>query len=326
MKKAMQLIESSKSVLISGHLRADGDCLGAGIVMYYLCQALGKQVEIILPDNPDSRYGFLEEKTPWKVWQGELPTHDLFLICDCNELSRLGAMGAVIAESEVPRLVLDHHPLPTDSGIWTAKIHDESAAASGLLAFEFAKAMGVTLPEAAMEAAFVAIMTDTGWLKYSNADSRAWNVAAELVAGGVVADSVFQNIYQQVEAGRPKGIASVLAHTQYFEDGRFALAWATDKDLQTVQGELVDTDEILDILRSVKTVELVALLTERQGQAKLSLRSKSLIDVNQIARGLGGGGHVRAAGATLTDTEFDQALNRVREACVLAVQQAAIKA
>ena len=141
MNQAIQLIEASKSVLISGHLRADGDCLGAGIVMYYLCQALGKEVKIILPDNPDPRYGFLKEKTAWEIWSGHLPAHDLFLVCDCNELTRLGAMGDVIAQSEVPRLVLDHHPLPADSDIWSAKIHDETAAASGLLAFEIAKEM-----------------------------------------------------------------------------------------------------------------------------------------------------------------------------------------
>ena len=219
MNQAIQLIESSKSVLISGHLRADGDCLGAGIVMYYLCQALGKEVKIILPDDPDPRYGFLKEKTAWEIWSGHLPAHDLFLVCDCNELTRLGAMGDVVAQSEVPRLVLDHHPLPVDSDIWSAKIHDETAAASGLLAFEIAKEMEVEIPAAAKEAAFVAIMTDTGGLKYSNADSRAWNVAAELVAGGVQAEMVFQNTYQKVEAGRPRGIAAVLGHTQYFENG-----------------------------------------------------------------------------------------------------------
>jgi phosphoesterase RecJ-like protein len=215
---------------------------------------------------------------------------------------------------------LDHHPLSDDSPTWAAKIHDQTAAASGLLAVEFADFLGVPLAKESLEGAFVALMTDTGWLKYSNADARAFSVAARLVQEGVNVDACYQKVYQQVEQGRPLGIAVALQNVEYLESGKIALASVSTADLSAAHAELQDTDEIMDILRSVHSVEVVALLTERKGEPKLSLRSKSWVDVNQVARGLGGGGHARAAGATLAGKSFTEALADVRAALLCAVQ------
>ena len=95
MKSAADLCSQASRVVISGHLRADGDCLGAAIVLTHALRAMGKQVTILLPDAPDPRYGFLEAQTPWELWNGELPEADLFILCDCNTLSRLGEMGSL---------------------------------------------------------------------------------------------------------------------------------------------------------------------------------------------------------------------------------------
>jgi len=225
-----------------------------------------------------------------------------------------------VADSSLPLLVLDHHPLSDDSPVWNAKVHDQTAAASGLLAVEFADYLGVPLPKESLEAAFVALMTDTGWLKYSNADARAFSMAARLVEEGVNVDACYQKVYQQVEQGRPLGIATALKNVEYLEGGKIAFTSVTDADLSAAHAELQDTDEIMDILRAVHSVEVVALLTERKGEPKLSLRSKSWVDVNQLARGLGGGGHARAAGATLAGKSFAEALVDVREALLHAVQ------
>ena len=321
MKEAVSLVQNSKRILLSGHLRADGDCLGAQSVLFHALQQLGKQVEVILPNLPDDRYGFLQAHTPWTIFEGTLPTFDLLIVCDCNQLDRLGAMGEAIAASHLPRIVVDHHPMEGDHG-WAARVHDCSAAASGLLALDFAKALGVeSLPLQAYEAAFVALMTDTGWLKYSNANAAAWAAAASLVAQGVQTSQIYDLVYQQAEAGRPLGIAAALESLEYHANGQIAMAWASQAHLEELGGSMEDTDDVLDLLRSVRVVEVVALLTERDGGViKLSLRSKQYLDVNQIARQLGGGGHARAAGATFpTGTSLQEAVTQVREVLLAAI-------
>ncbi|MDP7062588.1 MAG: DHH family phosphoesterase [Planctomycetota bacterium] len=314
MLEAVNLVTESRRVLLSGHLRADGDCLGAQSVVYHALKRMGKEVEVMLPNAPDGRYGFLEAHTPWTLYDGKLPEADLLIVCDCNTLRRLGEMGKAVEASGMKRLVIDHHPMEEDQG-WSASVHDCGSAASGLLALDFVEALGVTdLPAEAYEAAFVALMTDTGWLKYSNANADAWAAAARLVANGVDTSRIYDLVYQQAEMGRPLGIAAVLESLEYHADGQIAIAWTSQRHLESVGGSMEDTDDVLDLLRSVRVVEAVGLLTERDGgMVKLSLRSKHHLDVNKVARRLGGGGHARAAGATFeAGTSFEDAVEQVR--------------
>ncbi len=303
MSSAISLIQQAERVLVAGHLRADGDSLGAAIVVARGLRALGKQVELVLPDPPDGRYGFLEEQTPWSLYagRGTLPQHDLAIVCDCSQLDRLGAMGQELAELGAARLVVDHHPFDRAEHHWDAEFHDVTAAATGLLAVDLIRQLGGEPDPVALEAAFVALMTDTGWLKYSNADARAFAAAAELVAGGVDPDRVYRAIYQQTSLGTPRGIGAALAQTSYHAEGKAVVGWVDEPTLREAGGELIDTDEVLDILRAVGSVEVVAFLSERGGRVKVSFRSKTVVDVNQIAREIGGGGHARAAGATLDE-------------------------
>ncbi len=329
---ARRLLEGSRRVLISGHLRADGDCLGAQSVLYHLCRALGKEAEVLLPDDPDGRYDFLHVHTPYRTLaelegEGEeIPEHDLVFVCDCSTLDRLGRLGEILRARPEPIILVDHHPLrPEDEASFQAFVHSVEAPASGLLAWNFARSFGVELPPAAHEAAFTALATDTGWFRYSNAGLGAWEAATAMVAAGVQPDRVFGLIYQRCDRRRPAGIAASLQHLEYHLEGRLALAWVGQEDLRRAGGSLEDTDEVLDILRSVAGVEAVAFLHERApGEVKASLRSQGGVDVSRVARALGGGGHARAAGVTFEPgTTLLQAVDRVRSALVEAVATAA---
>ncbi len=319
MREAVELVQRSRKVLLSGHLRADGDCLGAQIVLWHVLRALGKDAEILLPDPPDGRYGFLQEQGPWRIYDGSLPAGaDLLIVCDCIQLTRLGAMGENVARTGMARIAVDHHVMEGDQG-WTALVHDVTAPASGLLALRFAEALGVReLPRAAYEAAFVALMTDTGWLKYSNATAEAWAAAAALVARGLDASRLHELVYQQAEPSRPAGVRSALENLEYHCDGRVAFAWSSLARQAEIGGSLEDTDEVLDLLRAVGRVEAVGFLTERpDGRIKVSFRSKHRLDVHRVAKTLGGGGHQRASGASFPlGTGLEEAVARARAALI----------
>ncbi len=325
MKEASQLILQSQSILLCGHLRADGDSLGSAIILARALRALGKETHLIMPDPPDPRYQFLFERTPWTLYQGEgsLPEVDLVIVCDCSQLDRLGKMGEEIDQLGMKRMMVDHHPYDPEIHRWDAAVHDTQAAATGILAFELARQLGAPVDEVSSEASFVALMTDTGWLKYSNADARAFACAADLVAGGVDADRVYRMIYQQTSAATPRGMAAALATTEFHCQGQIAIGYVTPQALAQCNGELEETDDVLDILRAVQSVEAVAFLSPRNGRVKVSFRSKTWLDVNQAARQCGGGGHQRAAGATFeSKVTMEQALATVREILMGAVVEA----
>ncbi|KAA3608178.1 MAG: hypothetical protein DWQ01_13990 [Planctomycetota bacterium] len=307
MASVREIFEQSRSILLSGHLRADGDCLGALSVLYHGFRALDRQVQILLPDAPDSRYRFLQRHTPMSIYQpgSALPEVDSWWVCDCSALSRLGPLQVDFLGAACPKVAVDHHPLEGEMApqtIWDAMIHDVDAPASGQLALEFIESLGVELPLAAKEAAFLSLVSDTGWFRYPNATEPAWQAAARLVEGGVQPWRLFADIYQQTEAERPWGVAIALQHTRYLAEGRIAFTWVDRESLEQAGGHLEDTDEVLDLLRAVAQVEVVAFLFEWEpGKFKLSLRSKSDFDVSVVAGHLGGGGHRRAAGVRLPE-------------------------
>jgi len=223
-------------------------------------------------------------------------------------------MEADVRAANSDRLVVDHHLMAAeDESLWTARVHDVTAAASGILGVELCEALGIDLTLPLAEAAFVALATDTGWFRYSNADERAWACALKLLRAGVIPDHLYRKIYQQADPGHPKGMSAGLANAVEFSEGRGMLASLSQKDLSASGGTLEDGDDVLDLMRSVHGVDAVAFVYERKdGIIKASLRSKEFADVASAANKLGGGGHVRAAGVTFIEgVTLDDAVSQV---------------
>ncbi|TAH34992.1 MAG: hypothetical protein EYC70_14470 [Planctomycetota bacterium] len=318
MQEALDIVRRSRHIVITGHVHADGDCLGAEALLYHAFRGLGKEVTVINPDAPDARYAVLAAHTPYRAYSGPhaLPDHDALFACDFSMPGRMGPMAEEIRRRAGARVAVDHHVLePADRAFWSALVHDPRAPATGVLAYRLALALEVALPLPALEAGFVALSADTGWFRYPNAGAEAWSLAADWVAAGVRPDVLHDAIHQHNDPGLPRGLAAGLESLEYDCGGRLALAWLSQERLAQVRGSLEDSDPVLDILRSVASVEVVAFVYERAGRVQASLRSKSDVDVNVAARALGGGGHPKAAGVTFPPaTPLHAALAQVRAA------------
>jgi phosphoesterase RecJ-like protein len=319
--RALALLRAGSAFVLAGHVRPDGDCIGAQAALARTLERLGKRVSIVNPDPPEARYAYLASECAYATYAGgELPAHDVAVLLDASELERCGALGDALRAAPSKKLVVDHH-VQHGRPWWDAAFVDVSAAATGLLVRRIARALGVELDRVAAEGVFTSLVTDTGWFKYSNTDRETLATAAELVAAGVDPAALYRAIYQQKSAAHPLGIARLLERVEYHAGGRLALV-----TLPLALGappEAVDTDEVLDILRSVGAVEVVLLLRETpEGAIKLSARSKTDYDVNALARAFGGGGHVKASGATLQGT-LDEARARLLPVAVAGFPAAA---
>ena len=295
---ALDLLTGAKRILLTGHQRPDGDCLGAQAALARVLQARGQQVQILNTDPPEAQFDYLSEHVDFAVdGGGALPDHDLLVLLDCSEISRTGVLEERFTAAPSKKLVIDHHVLP-DVAWWDAAFVDTSAAATGLLVRRIAKALEVELDPIARLGVFTSLVTDTGWFKYSNTDAEVFEAAAEMVAGGLEPSSLYSSIYQRRSGSHPGLTGKVLDGHSYHADGRIATvclaldAGAAAKDF--------DSDDVLDLLRSVERVEVVLFLREvSPGLCKLSARSKTSYNVNALARKFGGGGHRKASGATI---------------------------
>jgi len=293
----VELVRQGRRFLLVGHARPDGDCLGGQGALARGLQGLGKHVTILNPDPPERTFDYLTRELPFGVYTGgALPQHDVVALLDFNELSRTGPMAAAIAAAGSRKLVIDHHPYQ-GTPWWDAAFVDVSASATGLLVWRLLQSLGAPVDPIVATAVFTSIVTDTGWFRYSNTDAETLQLAAELVRLGVDPARLFQSIYQRRPMNEPQALARVLAGMEYFAQGRLAVAV---QPLAAGVPLLVDGDPLMDILRSVEEVEVVLYLREIEpGCCKLSARSKTSFDVNALARRFGGGGHVKASGATI---------------------------
>src|SRR5262245_41614655 len=294
---ALELLRSGQRFLVCGHVRPDGDCIGAQAALSRTLASLGKKVEIVNPDPVESRFEYLSRDCAYGTWRGSLPQHDVAVLLDFCELGRTGPMAAPLAAARSKKLVVDHHLFQGEPW-WDEAFVDVRAAATGLLVRRIARALGVKLDPVAARGVFTSIVTDTGWFKYSNTDAETLRVASEVVALGADPNGIVAALNQTPPRLHPLSVGKPLSTAELLADDRVAVV-----DLPLAEGfasEELDSDEVLDILRSVATVEVVLYLRELQGgTCKLSARSKGDYDVNALARQFGGGGHRKASGATL---------------------------
>lgn len=296
-----QLITNNQRFLLSGHENPDGDCLGAEVALFHLLRRLGKEPVIVNPDPIGRSFDFLRRHTQFEHNRGDqpLPDFDVAVLLDCSTLSRLGALGRRLGESGKPIVVIDHH-VGSEDGDGTACYVDATAAATGALVRRLWREFEQPIDVIAAEGVFLSLVSDTGWFRYANADAEVFAQASELVTVGVDVGALYDNLFRRRHPESASVLIAALQRHTFHCDGRLAVV-ALDKSImeRAVRVDF-DTDSVMEPLRSIDGIEVVALLKERfDGSVKLSLRARADVDVQRICTAWGGGGHKKASGATL---------------------------
>lgn len=277
--------------MIVFHEHPDGDAVGSALALLLALRKLGKQPLAACPDRLAPCYRFLpcSDEIAGADVAGDF---DLALLVDCADPARAGSLIEVVRRC--PRLVnIDHHP--TNERFGDAAWVDPEAAASGELVARLITALGVTIDAAMATCIFAALLTDTGSFHYSNTTAASLALAGEMVAAGARPELISDAIYEQRPRGDVELLAAALRTLSLSEDGRIAWLTVTAADLERTGG---DSDGLVNYARMIAGVE-VALLFREEGPntVKVSFRSRA-VDVAEIARAFGGGGHPRAAGCT----------------------------
>jgi phosphoesterase RecJ-like protein len=158
-------------------------------------------------------------------------------------------------------------------------------------------ALGAALTEAIAMPLFTAIATDTGWFRFASVTEATLGAAARLVAAGARPSEIFSRLYEQNSLGRLRLQARILSNVKAHSSGRLLSTAITQDDLRAAGAEPTDTEDVINRLLAVAGVEVALLFLELgPTETKVSLRSRSAVDVRAIAERFGGGGHRAAAG------------------------------
>jgi len=163
--------------------------------------------------------------------------------------------------------------------------------------------LGVEITPQIAEALYVGLVTDTGRFQYRTTSPDALRLAARLVEAGTDVHKVFERVFESVQFGKLSLLGRVIDHTVPYYGGRLLVSHVSRDDLALVEGDEATTEGLIDHLRAVEGVQVAGLIREQvplpDGTItpnRVSLRSRGLIDVSQIARKSAGGGHKQAAG------------------------------
>ncbi|MHC4221276.1 MAG: DHH family phosphoesterase [Planctomycetota bacterium] len=305
--KAIGLIDQSDKVLITSHVRPDGDACGSALAISQTLESLGKSADILMLTEVPKWYDFLfsqkvhvlSEKTSSEQFaQSPLGKPDLIIIVDTNSYSQLAVFGDFVKQSEIPVLIIDHHV--TNDGLGDVELNDTTAAATGLIVYDFLNYAGWPITKEIADCIFVSTATDTGWFQFNNTDSRTFKTCGELIQAGVNPTQIYHDLYQNCSLARIKLMTAMFNTLQLHLDGRFATQHVTQDDFERTGASYNDTENFIDECRCIQTVEAAALFVQLpDGKIKCSLRSSKNIDVRKIAQKFGGGGHKMASGVHL---------------------------
>ncbi len=303
-----RLLDGAREAVLTTHVNPDGDGLGAEAGLAAYLTSRGIRARILNADAPPRRFQFLgTEAVPLSVFRGfaedVLSGRELLIVLDTSVATRLGAVTEVLPRIR-SRICIDHHELSEAMG--EPQIVDPSASSTAELVFRLLKTLGARFtPEIAVPL-YVGIAFDTGFFRYANTTPETHLAAAELCRHGVDSEEIYSRMFATHTAARMRLWGRALGSLALDADGR--VAWmAVDRALMAETGGAVeDLDGLVEQGRQVDGVEISILFREdAPDRVKVSFRANGPVDVNALAGGFGGGGHVKAAGATLAASMAD---------------------
>jgi len=233
---------------------------------------------------------------------------------DCGSLERNPAEA--FRRPGMRILNIDHHHDNTRFG--TVNLVDSDASCTAEIVWDLMSGLGVKPTPQTAQALYVGLITDTGRFMYENTGPRAHLMAAELIQAGVDVPMLYRKVYEGVPYGKLALLARGLAKTRRYDNGRLTVTELDACDFAESGAEESYSEGVVDHLRAVEGTAVAALIRDRisaaDGERKVSLRaSDQRIDVSQIARLQGGGGHRQAAGFT-TGMQWDELVDFLRTA------------
>jgi len=298
-KQILESIEKHQKFLITTHINPDGDAIGSELAMANLLKAMGKTVQIvnssILPQNmlwlPHADQ--IQNKTD-SLLNVDV---DAFIVMDCPFFERIGSVKQLFKQQHI--INIDHHISNDNFGDidWI----DYKASSVGEMVYELFGVSPHELDDDSALLIYVAILTDTGSFRFRNTTVRTHEIIAQLMQHKIEPANIYKDIYETKSFETLKLLAEVLANLERSDDKKFVWFKVTRQMLKKYNLPIASTDDFIDYARMIEGAEVIAFLRELDDphKTKVSLRSKSDVDVNKIAGNFGGGGHAAASGCVI---------------------------
>lgn len=308
-------LKKGQEVALLVHEKPDGDCIGSALALGLFLQEKGLKPILYLPAPLSPLFSFLPGQEMIRVVSSCTMSQEMVIAVDCADEHRWDYN----VSEQCTLLNIDHHI--SNNLFGKVNLVDSRAAATGEIIYRIISEEGGTVTPEIATCLFVALSTDTGSFRYSNVTAETFRIAGQLVQAGADLDLIRRELYDKRPLTELLTMKEAMGALSFEAEGRIVYTVLANEVLQQKNLLDPDTDGLIGILRSTEGVELALLFKEIEPQlVKISLRSKSYLDVNKLAQKFQGGGHPRAGGCTIKGQLAD-VMEQVLTAAKLAIDE-----
>ena len=301
MTKLETMIDQAGKIVILGHVNPDGDCVGSCLAVYnYIKEWDSSRAVTVRLERVPSKFSYLSGFDAIETEAGE-ETYDLCICLDSSDEERLGDFKSCFDRS-AKTICIDHHI--TNCGYAQENVIDGHA--SSACEVVYGQLDESRISKRVAECIYTGIIHDTGVFKYSNTSRKTMEIAGKMMEKGIDFGTIIDGSFYKKTYVQNQIMGRAVLESITFLDGRCIFSVVRKKDMDFYGVDKSDLDGIVDQLRVIDGIECAIFLYETGiHQFKVSLRSNSIVDVSRIAAYFGGGGHVRAAGCTMSGSVHD---------------------
>ena len=302
----VERIRSARNVLAVGHENPDADTLGSTLAICRLVERGGARATAVFADPIPPIYDFVPDVERARTDPDPAADYDLLVVSDCGGLDRIGAVRERHAElfERLPRVIIDHHASNGAAG--PADWVEPGSAATCEMTALLAVRLGGPLNEgngALATQLMAGIVMDTATFAHPNATPRTLAVSAALVEAGAPLSDISRRLYRTKPDAQLRLFGRVLGRLETDADGRIIHASLFDSDLEATGAIPAHSEGIIDLLAQAEDADVAIVFKEAGPATRISVRTKpGGVDATVLTGAFGGGGHARAAGATIAGT------------------------
>ncbi|MBN3033774.1 MAG: bifunctional oligoribonuclease/PAP phosphatase NrnA [Candidatus Saganbacteria bacterium] len=302
-------LKNAKTALIATHVDPDGDAIGSALALGMVLEQLGIRTAYYCQDSVPQIYRFLPGADKIKREVKDFNRFDVACVVDASDLARVG--GRLDLKQCAPLIInLDHHP---DNTLFGDVNCVKQSSCVGELIYDLAVLFKIKVDKKMADCLYTSIITDTGNFRYDNTTVKTFLIAAELLKAGVDPHELTTRIYDNKSVPAVRIAARALSGVKFSGDRQVGWSVVTEGMMEEVGAKSEDVVGIVDAIRAIEGVEVAVFFREEKGKVKINFRSKDRVNVSELARRFGGGGHLKAAGAVVSGEIAEVELNVTRD-------------
>lgn len=322
-KEFHSLIEKSTNIVLTCHVRPDGDAVGSTLGLAHLLKDLGKKTTVVVPDQPPKTLAFLPGFKEIAVYTKYDPyctrlvaEADMIICCDFNKPSRQDLMAHLIQDAKCTKVLIDHHQDPEYFADLTFSYPDMSSTCE--LVFRIIAAMGLymDMTKECAECILTGMVTDTRNFTVNIKHPDIYEILMKLIERGADKAYIVRQALMLRTLSSVKIQAYALSECMEILPRHHAAIITLDRDaLQKFKYDRGDTEGLVNMPLDVRGMVCSFFLREDPEFIRISARSVGSYPVSKVCEDLfGGGGHLQAAGA-----EFRGSLEECKQTIIKAL-------